>query len=447
METNQATLSNETTGWSFYERAKKVIPGGTQLLSKRPEMFLPQGWPSYHTRAKGCEVWDLEGRKFVDMTISGVGTCLLGFADDDVNAAAKNAIDQGTISTLNSPLEVELAELLCELHPWSGMVRFTRSGGEAMMVAVRIARALTGRSGIACCGYHGWGDWYLAANLNQNRALDGHLLPGLQPNGVPRELVGTAQTFRYNHIEDLERIVSEQGKSLAAIVLESMRFTDPIDGFLEKVRQIADRTGAVLILDEITAGWRHVLGGAHLKLGMTPDIAVYAKSMSNGIPMAAVVGTESVMQAAQESFISSTYWTEAMGPAAALACIRKMRRVNLPAHTAAAGVAAQQGWQELAAKHKLNITVMGWPALCTFSLNYGDLALPMKTLLTQEMLDRGYLANTTFYPTLSHNRQVMEDYLAALNEVFEILACAVSEDSVSSRLRGPVAHSGFARLT
>jgi len=380
------------------------------------------------------------------MTISGVGTCLLGFADDDVNDAVKQAVDHGTITTLNSPQEVELAELLCELHPWADKVRYTRTGGEAMMVAVRIARVYSGKSGVACCGYHGWGDWYLAANLDEDRALDGHLLPGLQPNGVPRELVGTAHTFRYNHIEDLEKIVAEHGKTLGVIVMEPLRFTDPVDGFLEKVRRIADKTGAVLIFDEITAGWRHVVGGVHLKLGVTPDIAVFAKSMSNGIPMAAVIGQGPVMQAAQESFISSTYWTEAMGPAAAIACLNKMRRVDLPAHTAAAGAAVQQGWRALAEKHRLDISVMGWSALCNFSLNYGEQALPLKTLLTQEMLDRGYLANTTFYATLAHTRQVVSDYLAALDEAFATLASALADESVRSRLRGPVVHGGFARL-
>jgi len=380
------------------------------------------------------------------MTISGVGTCLLGFADDDVNDAVKQAVDHGTITTLNSPQEVELAELLCELHPWADKVRYTRTGGEAMMVAVRIARVYSGKSGVACCGYHGWGDWYLAANLDEDRALDGHLLPGLQPNGVPRELVGTAHTFRYNHIEDLEKIVAEHGKTLGVIVMEPLRFTDPVDGFLEKVRRIADKTGAVLIFDEITAGWRHVVGGVHLKLGVTPDIAVFAKSMSNGIPMAAVIGQGPVMQAAQESFISSTYWTEAMGPAAAIACLNKMRRVDLPAHTAAAGAAVQKGWRALAEKHRLDISVMGWSALCNFSLNYGEQALPLKTLLTQEMLDRGYLANTTFYATLAHTRQVVSDYLAALDEAFATLASALADESVRSRLRGPVVHGGFARL-
>lgn len=447
--------SGGNAGWELYERAKTMIPGGTQLLSKRPELFLPDGWPVYYTKAKGCHVWDLEGRRFTDMTTTGIGACLLGYADDDVNAAAKQAIDAGNMTTLNPPAEVELAQLLCKLHPWARMARFARTGGEAMAVAVRIARAHTGRSHVACCGYHGWGDWYIAANLSTDHALDGHLLPGLQPSGVPRELTGTSLTFRYNHAEELEALAARPGVSLAArpgvslaaIVMEPMRFAEPTNDFLTHVRDIAHRTGAVLIFDEITAGWRHCLGGVHLRLAVQPDIAVFAKSLSNGFPMAAVIGNEPVMQAAQDSFISSSFWTESIGPAAALAAVRKMERVDASRQTTQAGAAVQEVWRSLAARHRLDISVAGWPALCTFTLNYGDQAGALRTLLTQEMLDRGFLANTAFYATTAHERSVIDEYAAALDETFEVLAAAVAAGDVKKRLRGPVAHAGFSRLT
>ncbi len=441
------TVKPGSTGWSLYEQAKQRIPGGTQLLSKRPELFLPQGWPVYYTRAKGCEIWDLDGRRFIDMTTTGIGACLLGYADDDVNAAAKKAIDAGNMTTLNPTDEVELAELLCSLHPWSEMARFTRTGGEAMAVAVRIARAHTGRSTIACCGYHGWADWYIAANLSTDRALDGHLLPGLQPTGVPRELLGTALTFRYNNIEDLEQLAARSNESLAAIVMEPMRFTPPTNQFLQRVREIANRCGAVLIFDEITAGWRHCLGGMHLRLGIDPDLAVFAKSLGNGLPMAAVIGRGDVMQAAQESFISSSFWTESIGPAAALASLKKMARINASAVVTEAGRSVQTAWKELAARHGLDLTVSGWPALCAFSLNYGDKTTALRTLLTQEMLDRGFLANTAFYPTVAHTAEIIESYVAALDETFAVLSDAVANDDAEHRLRGPAAHVGFSRLT
>src|SRR6267154_3283900 len=293
-------------GWEMFLRASRRIPGGTQLLSKRPSMYLPEQWPSYFAKAKGVEVTDLDGRTFTDMSMMGIGACVLGYADAEVDAAVKAAIDQGVASTLNCAEEVELADVLVELHPWAQMVRYARGGGEAMSIAVRIARARTGRDKVAFCGYHGWCDWYLAANLAEDEALDAHLLPGLEPRGVPRGLQGTALPFHYNHIEELKAIANANRNELAAIVMEPQRGQQPATGFLENVREIANELGAVLIFDEITTGFRMNDGGIHLLSGVNPDIAVFAKAMANGYAMAAVIGIERVMQAAQTTFISST---------------------------------------------------------------------------------------------------------------------------------------------
>ena len=290
------------TGQALYQGARRRIPGGTQLLSKRPEMFLPEQWPSYYAKAQGVTVWDLDGKAYIDMSYNGIGACILGHADAEVNAAVHAAVDAGSMSTLNCPEEAELADLLCALHPWAEMVRYTRSGGEAMTVAVRIARAYTGRDRVAFCGYHGWHDWYLAANLATESALDGHLLPGLDPAGVPRGLQGTALPFRYNHLEELHAIVSAHRHELAAIVMEPVRGQAPAPGFLEHVKNIATDIGAVLIFDEITAGFRLTTGGAHLVYGVEPDVAVFAKAISNGYPMAAIIGTGEVMPGGAEHF-------------------------------------------------------------------------------------------------------------------------------------------------
>ena len=251
-------------GLELYHKARTRIPGATQLLSKRAELHAPEQWPPYYARAKGAEVWDLDGRKFVDMSYAGIGSCILGYADADVDDAVRAAIDAGSMCTLNAPEEVELADLLCELHPWGDMVRYARCGGEAMAVAVRIARARSGREKVAFCGYHGWHDWYLAANLPQGDALDGHLLPGLAPAGVPASLSGTALPFHYNRLDELERIVAANRGELAAIVMEPVRSTEPLAGFLESVRALADDTGAVLVFDEVTAAFRATTGGIHL---------------------------------------------------------------------------------------------------------------------------------------------------------------------------------------
>jgi len=210
---------------------------------------------------------------------------------------------EGGIAVTN---DSELAEKLIELHPWADMVRYTRSGGEAMTVAVRIARAASGKDKVLFCGYHGWHDWYLSANLSDDVALDGHLLPGLEPKGVPRNLQGTSIPFLYNDTVGFLSLLEKHKNEVGVVVLETVRNDIPNKDFIETIRIKTKELGIVLVLDEITCGWRICVGGAHLKLGFDPDIAVYGKAMSNGYPMAAIVGKKEVMEAAQGSFISST---------------------------------------------------------------------------------------------------------------------------------------------
>ena len=264
---------------------------------------------------------------------------------------------------------------------------------------------------------------------------------------MPRGLLGTALPFRYNRIEELEALAAAHGRQIGAIVMEPMRWDPPADGFLHKVRDIARRIGAVLVFDEITVGWHLALGGTHIGLGVEPDIAVFAKAMSNGFPMSAIIGKDDVMQAAQGSFISSTYWTEAIGPAAAIAAIEKMRRIDTPRLVARAGTLAQEGWRKLAAKHGLKVKISGQPGLCHFGLDYGEESQSLQTLLTQSMLDRGFIAAAGLYPCCAHTDGVVSDYLAALDETFAVLKGAAQEGNVLSLLRGPVAHKGFQRLT
>ncbi len=432
----------------LYRRAKRLIPGGTQLLSKRPELFAPDHWPAYYSSARGCEVVDLDGNTYLDMSLMGIGACLLGYADPDVTEAVVRCAHAGSMCTLNSPNEVALADLLLELHPWADQVRYARTGGEAMAVAVRIARAATGRDVVAFCGYHGWHDWYLAANrvsAGDGDPLAGHLLPGLSPTGVPSQLAGTALPFGYNKLDELAAIVRRRAGDLAAVVMETTRSVDPQPGFLEGVRKLCDGCGAVLVVDEITAGWRFALGGAHLRYGLQPDIAVFAKSLGNGHPMAAIIGRESVMSAAQQSFISSTYWTEGVGPVAALATIQKLRQVDLPAHLHAIGALWRTGLQELAQRHEVPLTISGHPALLSLKFDHPD-AAALQTLLTVRMLEQGILAGAAFYPCLKHEERHVSSYLAAAEPVFAELAAAIRSCDAARRIGGAVKHSGFGRL-
>lgn len=431
-------------GLDLWNKAKTIIPGGTQLLSKRSEMFLPEQWPSYYKKAKGVDIWDLDNNHYIDMSIMGVGTCILGYADDDVNNAVKTAVDMGSMSTLNCPEEVELAELLLKLHPWSDMVRYAKTGGEAMAVAVRIARAYSKKDTIAFCGYHGWHDWYLSANLADDKSLDGHLLPGLEPAGVPRGLKGSAIPFNYNKIEELEKLV--ENNDVGVIVVEPIRHHEPEHDFLKNVRRIADEIDAVLIFDEITSGWRINVGGAHELYNVRPDIAVYGKGMSNGFPMAAVIGKGEVMDAAQNSFISSTYWTDRIGPVASITTLNKMSDDNVPAHLINIGNLISKGWKKLANSHDLKVDVMGIPPLTTFIFNHEE-SQALHTLFTQEMLNRGYLASKSVYVSYSHTEKHVDEYLESVDEVFGIIEKTIEKNNIYEILKGPVAHTGFKRLT
>lgn len=319
-------ITNSGKGQLLYKKAKKIIPGGTQLLSKRPEMFLPEYWPAYYSKAKGCKIWDLDGNEYIDVSYMGIGANVLGYANDEVDAAAKEAIDNGGMTTLNAPEEVALAEKLLELHPWAGGVRFAKAGGEAMALASRIARASTKKDIILFCGYHGWHDWYLAANLANKNALDDLHIPGLEPLGVPSGLAGTNLPFHYNNIDEFNALMAKHRGKIAAVVMEPIRNDWPKDNFLQKIREATEKEGIVLVFDEVSAGFRLCAGGSHRVLGVHPDIAVFAKGMTNGYPLTAIVGRHDVMDAAQGTFISSTFYTERVAFAATLKSIEVYER-------------------------------------------------------------------------------------------------------------------------
>ncbi|MCC6139063.1 MAG: aminotransferase class III-fold pyridoxal phosphate-dependent enzyme [Nitrospira sp.] len=446
-ESNERLARNEGatlgTGQKLWKRAKQVIPGGNMLLSKRAEMFLPDQWPAYFSKAKGCSVWDLDGHEFIDMSIMGIGTNTLGYGHPEVDDAVRKTIDTGNMSTFNCPEEVYLAEKLVELHPWADMVRLARTGGEANAVAIRIARAASGRDKVAICGYHGWHDWYLAANLGDEQNLAGHLLPGLEPKGVPQNLRGSVLPFRYNNFPELEALVREH--EIGVIKMEVSRNMGPEDGFLEKVRRLATENGIVLIFDECTSGFRQTFGGLHKLYGVEPDMAMFGKALGNGYAITATIGKRAVMEAAQTTFISSTFWTERIGPTAALKTLDVMERVRSWEAITQTGLMIRAGWQKLADKHGLKITHWGLPALTGFSFE-SSRALEYKTLITQDMLAKGYLAGNSVYVCIDHTASLVEQFLAALDPVFGVISECEQGRDVTGLLKGPVCHGGFKRL-
>ena len=432
------------TGQNLYKKAKKIIPGGTMLLSKRPEMFLPDNWPSYFSKSKGCLTWDLDNNKFIDMSIMGIGTNTLGYGNKIVDAAVKKTIRNGNMSTLNCPEEVELSEKLIQLNPWANMVRLARTGGEANSIAIRIARSASGKDNVAICGYHGWHDWYLSANMNNKDALSSHLLGGLETNGVPKSLKNSVFPFTYNNYDELKELV--ENHDIGVIKMEVTRNFGPKNNFLNKVRELATKKNIVLIFDECSSGFRETYGGVFKKYNVIPDMVMFGKTLGNGYAITAVVGKKSIMECAQDTFISSTFWTERIGPSAAIATLKEMKRIKSWEIITEIGKKMQKGWIDLAKSNNLNIEVFGLPSITSYAFKSKN-NLKYKTYITQEMLKNGFLASTNFYSCIDHSDKYLNKYFNHLNDIYKkIDKCENHELKISNLLEGPVCHSGFDRL-
>ena len=429
-------------GQKLYSKAKQIVAGGNMLLSKRPEMFLPEHWPSYFSKSKGCEVWDLDGNKYID-TLMMPGTNSLGYNYEEIDEAVKDTINSGNMSTLNAPEEVELTERLVDLHPWADMARFARSGGEANSVAIRLARAASGKDNVAFCGYHGWHDWYLASNLSDTKGLDGHLLPGLNPHGVPKNLKDSVHPFEYNNFDKLEELVKT--KNIGVIKMEVYRNKEPENNFLHRVRKLANQHNIVLVFDECTSGFRKNYGGLHKLYDVEPDVAMFGKALGNGYAVTAVLGKREVMQAAEKSFISSTFWTERIGSSAALATLKAMDKEKSWEKITSTGESVNQEWLKLSQEFELPITISGLAALTTFTFK-SDNALAYKTLITQEMLKKGYLAATAVYVCTAHTPDIIKTYLENLKPIFKTIKECEEGRDIMKLLEGPIAHNGFKRL-
>ena len=434
------------SGLALWKEAINIIPGGNGLLSKRPERYVPDMWPTYFRRAKGCEIWDLEGNKHIDMAQMGLGTCILGYSNDEVNAAVMEAVEKGVNNTLNAPEEVYLAERLLELNPFAGGIRFARTGGEAMAMAVRIGRAYSGRDKVAFSGYHGWCDWYLATNLSGENNLSEHLLPGLVPKGVPKGLADTALPFRYNDVKDFNRVI-ETNPDIGIIVIEGARYDFPTREFLDAIRDAAESRNIVIIDDEITSGWRMTDGGVYKLNGFEPDMVVYGKGMGNGFAIAAIVGRDVVMDEAQNTFVSSTFWTERVGFAAGLKTIEVLVRDKVWEHLIQMGERIGKGWKRLADRHGLSLHVTAFKPLVTMKFGYGDLNNSILTLFTQEMLKCGYLAAASVYVSSAHTEPIIDEYLDRVDKVFGIISEAICSQTVNESLKSRVRSDSFSRLT
>jgi glutamate-1-semialdehyde aminotransferase len=430
------------TGYKLYKKAKNIILGGNMLLSKRPEMFLPDLWPSYFIKAKGIYVWDMDNIKYTDM-ICAVGQNILGYANSKIDNYVSKNLKKGNMTTLNCPEEVYLAKKLVDIHPWADMAKFSRSGGEANAIAVRIARSASRKDNIAVCGYHGWHDWYLSINLNGKEKLNKYLLKGLNPIGVPKFLKDTVHTFAYNDFYGLERIVKKF--DIGVIKMEVARNSLPNKSFLEAVRKLANKKKIILIFDECTSGFRRNYGGLHLTQNVEPDIAMFGKALGNGYAINAVLGKKNIMMKAEGSFISSTFWTERIGFSAAIKTLELIKQEKTWEHLIRFGSYINNKWISLAKKHELEIEINGIESITSFIFKHKN-HLIYKTYITQEMMKKGYLASNLIYLSKCHNKDLIDKYIEDLDPIFKKIKYFQNNNISKNILLKSVCHDTFKRL-
>ena len=445
--TDAAAGGRVARSMEMYQRLLELIPGGTQLISRRPTRYALGVSPVVATRGKGSRIWDVDGHEYIDW-VSAIGSVILGYADPVVDQAVKQQIDRGTNFSITHELELELAELLVERIPCAEMVRYARGGGDACAVAARIARGSTGRDRILFCGYHGWHDWYQAANHGSEGDLDEHLFPGIEPIGVPSALAGTAIPFAYGDLDGLGERLDRYRGEVAAVMMEPMRSELPAEGYLEGVASLCRDHDVVLIFDEVSTGFRPSDAGVQPVLGVEPDMAVFAKSISNGYAMGAVVGRRDVMAPADRMFVSSTYWGETVGLAATVATLTELRNRNTAQTLARTGAALKQRLNDVASDVGVSICCTGvdYHPHLEFSVEDPVLGNKIATLYVQEMAKRGHHGYASFYLNESQGEVEIEMVSDAAREVFALIGETLDDGRIDERLEAEERQEFFRRL-
>ena len=393
----------------LWNNSKKIIPSGNQFLSKNPDNYLINQWPAYYKKAKGCYVWSYDNKKYLDMCSMGQGTNILGYANNKIDNQVIKTIRKGSTSVLNPPEENFLANKLIKMHKDLDSVRFTRSGGEALALAIRIARAYTNKDNIAMCGYHGWHDWYLSANLKNKKNLDNHLFKDLKIKGVPKVLKNSTKVFQFNNVKSLKKII-ENDKKIAAIIMEVKRFYEPKKKFLQYIEKIQKKYKIPLILDECTSGFRETFGGLYKNYKLKPDICMFGKALGNGYPITALVGKKDVMESIKSSFASSTFWSERIGPTAALASLKEMERTKSWNVISKKGDYLKKKIVKLINKHKLKIKIGGLRSFIYIEFISKNSSV-IKKLYIKEMLKKKILASTSIFISVRHTKNIMDKFL------------------------------------
>ena len=414
------------------DRAQRLIPGCSQTFSKGPTQLVQGSAPVFLARGQGSHVWDVDDNEYIDYPMA-LGPVILGHNYAPVTEAVIHQMRDGVSFSLPHPLEIELSEILVETIPCAQMVRFGKNGSDATSGAVRAARAYTGRDIIGCCGYHGWQDWYVGTTTRNK--------------GVPEAVQQLTVPFDYNNIESLEEIFAQHPGQVAAVIMEPIGLVEPQDSFLQKVKELAHREGALLIYDEIITGFRLAIGGAQEYFGVEPDMACVGKAMANGFPLSAVVGRRDVMELFDEIFFSFTFGGEAVSLAASIATIKEMQTKGVIPHLWSQGRKLKDGYNVMAKEFGIHqyTECVGLPprTVALFRDESGAESLVLKSLFQQECLRRGVLFSMGHNICYSHSDEDIDHTLRVYRTVFDILAQAIGEGDVLERLDGKPVESVF----
>jgi glutamate-1-semialdehyde 2,1-aminomutase/spore coat polysaccharide biosynthesis protein SpsF len=419
----------------FLQKAKKLIPSCTQTFSKGPTQFVQGVAPNFVSHADGCKLWDVDGNEFIDYTMA-LGPMILGYNYPRVNEAIVSQLKEGTTFTLPHKIEVELAELLVDIIPCAEMVRYGKNGSDVTSAAVRVARAFTGREKIACCGYHGWQDWYIGTTTRNE--------------GVPKCVKDLTLTFEYNNIDSLVEIFDKHKDEIACVIMEPVSTIEPQDNFLEEVKKVTHENDAILVFDEVVTGFRIALGGAQEYYGVTPDLACFGKGMANGMPLSAIVGKREIMKEFEKVFFSFTFGGETLSIAAAIATINEIIDKNVIEHIWKIGRYLIEGIQKFIEENGLEgyVEIRGLPPrmVMTFKDEEGRESLEMKSLFQQECIKRGVLFTGAHNISLAHTEEIVDKTLEVYEECLIILQDGIEKDNIKEKLEGSVVNPVFRKI-
>ncbi len=411
-------------------QAEKLIPSCSQTFSKGPSQFVQGVSPVYIEKGAGCRVWDVDGNEYLDFSMA-LGAVTLGYGDPQVAEAIAAQARQGTVFTLSHPLELEVSQLLKEMIPCAEMVRFGKNGSDVTSAAVRVARALTGREMVACCGYHGWQDWYVGTTTRNK--------------GVPKAVADLTKVFRYNDLNSLESLFQAHPGQIAAVIMEPVGLVEPAAGFLEGVRDLARRHGAVLVFDEMVTGFRLGTGGAQKLFNVTPDLACFGKGMANGMPVSAIVGSRKIMELFDEIFFSFTFAGETASLAAAKVTLERLKQPGAVETLWERGERLKDGYNLLTEAYGLKelTRCIGLPPRTGIHFSSEKEGLAMKTFMQQECIKRGYLFTGAHNLCLAHTEVTIDQALRIYRTVLELLAKVLQEKRLAEALEGPVVQPVF----